>query len=806
MAQEIGLVKIVTGTVTAIAADGSKRILQVGDRVYPTDLLTTADGSTVMIQLVNGSLVDMGSNDSMQLGAALAEQDMPVSTAQNPQPAGLSVEEIQAALLAGADPTAIAEATAAGNPAAGGGVQGNEGHVPVTVAYLNPVAPVTNGFDTTGPNVAFTPIVPEVLILNPQPAGGVGGNQAPIARDDISLGNAPSTPVTINVVGNDNDPDGTLNLARLQIVGTATPGQPLVIAGQGIWTVDTRIGTITFTPAEGFTGNPAPISYTVTDNEGLQSNPATVTIGYNQPPVAANDSSSGNVPGSAVTINVLGNDNDPDGALNPATVQIAGTSGPGQPLSVSGEGTWSINTSSGEITFTPFPGFEGNPTPISYTVADNLGLLSNQAAVSIGYIPTFIATNAVVDESEALPSQTGTLRINGQIPASVELTAADAMWNSATQTLIANDNSYQITVSNDTYTFTLLKPLAHPNSGAAESMPIEFTFSAQLTGSDGSVVNTTFTTSVFDDGPTVVNSNGQIQNTTDPAQTLSGLIDYDLGFDGFGATGGVTLSNNNSGLTSRADSLSYLILDTNGDQLQELYAFVDKGVATTDFAGLAGDRMVFSLLPTVDDATDGAYKLVLHDVLDMPAPVVTILSFDNASMGAAGQISVGNSLVVEGSNLVLSQNHIGVNDSALNRGESLTFKFGALVNAVQLNEINVDQAGPDRFSWTAYKDGNMVASRSNVIAPVNGGYTSAINVNGGYDTLKIDVTAGKFEIGGLKFQGSSPQSLPLNFGFTATDGDGDSVSGVFSVDTGALLATNITTVLPELQHADSLIH
>ncbi len=707
MAQEIGIVKIVTGTVTALAADGSKRILQVGDSVYPTDLLTTADGSTVMIQLANGSLVDMGGNDSMQLSAALAEQNqLSAAAAQNTPPAGPSAEEIQAALLAGADPTAIAEATAAGAPAAGGAPgAGNEGHVPVTVEYLNPVAPVTNGFDTTGPSIAFTPIVPEVLILNPRQGAVISANLAPIAENDSSLGNTPGSIVTINVLNNDRDPDGSLNPASVQILG-------------------------------------------------------------------------------------------PDGAAI----------GPGQPLVVTGEGTWSINATTGAITFTPEAGFQGNPTPITYTVADNLGLTSNPATVSIGYIPVVTVSNVIVDESQTaspLPTESGVLRINGHAPTSVVLSSDGATWHTDTQTLTANDGSYQVTVSNDTYTFTLQKALTHTNSAGPESgsAPIDFTFSATLTDHNGGIANTTFTANVFDDGPTVTNSNGQIQDIVG-GQPLSGLIAYDLGFDGFGA---VRLENLNGPLMSRSDEVTIKIFHSTDSRLDEIYAFVDKGNETNSLADLAGDRMVFSLLPTVDGPA-GDYKLTLYDVLDMPAPTAVTLNFDNASSVSAGQIAVGNSLLVEGTNLVLSPtHHIGVSDGALDRGEAITFKFGSVVNAVQLNEFNVDQSGPDRFTWTAYKDGDVVGSRSNVVAPASGGLTPAINVAGGYDTLKIEVSAGKFEIGGLKYTPPGAQNLQLNFGFVATDGDGDSVSSHFTVDTGALLNTHITNVLPELQHPDSVV-
>ena len=49
---------------------------------------------------------------------------------------------------------------------------------------------------------------------------------------------------------------------------------------------------------------------------------------------------------------------------------------------VPNEGTWSVNETSGAITFSPILGFNGVPMPISYTVEDNGGQLSNVALVS----------------------------------------------------------------------------------------------------------------------------------------------------------------------------------------------------------------------------------------------------------------------------------------------------------------------------------------------------------------------------------------------------------------------------------------
>ncbi|MEO1706642.1 MAG: putative Ig domain-containing protein [Pseudomonadota bacterium] len=99
------------------------------------------------------------------------------------------------------------------------------------------------------------------------------------------------------------------------------------------------------------------------------------------------DSATGLTLGSSVTINVLNNDvadapidatsvliNDPNGG--PAVTS----------LMVPGEGTWTVDPMTGAITFMPAMGFEGDPTPITYTVADQDGDRSGPGVVTADYI------------------------------------------------------------------------------------------------------------------------------------------------------------------------------------------------------------------------------------------------------------------------------------------------------------------------------------------------------------------------------------------------------------------------------------
>lgn len=89
----------------------------------------------------------------------------------------------------------------------------------------------------------------------------------------------PGDPAVFDVLANDVTGD-TVDPATVQIVGTANPGDPLVVPGQGTWTVDPATGVITFTPQAGFVLDPDPISYVVSDAHGNVSAPAELSADY----------------------------------------------------------------------------------------------------------------------------------------------------------------------------------------------------------------------------------------------------------------------------------------------------------------------------------------------------------------------------------------------------------------------------------------------------------------------------------------------------------------------------------------------
>jgi ELWxxDGT repeat protein len=91
----------------------------------------------------------------------------------------------------------------------------------------------------------------------------------------------------------------------------------------------------------------------------------------NDSPVSVADSANA-TNGQAITISVLSNDADPDGALDASSTRIA---------QAPAHGTTSVD-SNGIITYTPSAGYSGSDT-FTYTVADKQGSTSNTATVTL---------------------------------------------------------------------------------------------------------------------------------------------------------------------------------------------------------------------------------------------------------------------------------------------------------------------------------------------------------------------------------------------------------------------------------------
>ncbi|KAE9643250.1 retention module-containing protein [Pseudomonas sp. PB106] len=234
MATLIGTVTKVIGQVFAQAADGSKRALVEGDRLYAGDQLITGAEGAVAVHLQNGQDLTLGRDSSLTMtGQLLADQAAHVNApeAVTPSEAQLTdVEQIQKAIAAGDDPSKTAEATAAG-PNAPGGSPGElgGGHSFVLLTEVGGRVDPIIGFPTAGfggipefPDYRFDAVVDNgddtVAPITPPPPLVVNN---PVIIDGLAV---PGGELNLNEA---NLPDGSAaNPGALTQSGTFTVSAP----------------------------------------------------------------------------------------------------------------------------------------------------------------------------------------------------------------------------------------------------------------------------------------------------------------------------------------------------------------------------------------------------------------------------------------------------------------------------------------------------------------------------------------------------------------------------------------------------
>ena len=205
-------------------------------------------------------------------------------------------------------------------------------------------------------------------------------NDPPVANDDLGSTDE-DTPVTIPVLGNDTDVDGTVVAST--VVVTVDPSNGSVVVNAD--------GSVTYTPDADFSGSDV-FSYQVCDDDGA-CDTATVSVTVNpvnDAPVAVDDTAS-TLEDTPVVVPVLGNDTDTDG--DPLTV-IDVTDPANGSVTVNADGT---------ITYTPNADFNGTDT-FTYTISDGEGGVDT-ATVTVVVDPDNDGPLAV-DDNSSTPEDT----------------------------------------------------------------------------------------------------------------------------------------------------------------------------------------------------------------------------------------------------------------------------------------------------------------------------------------------------------------------------------------------------------------
>ncbi|WP_407314151.1 retention module-containing protein [Pseudomonas sp. nanlin1] len=150
MSSVVAIVKSIVGQVIAVSAEGIRRVLIEGDRLFTGEQVVTGPEGAVTLELADGRSLDLGRDTQWSAAAPDSSTDLAQAASQNAP----SVAELQQAIAAGADPTTVLEAPAAGATAAGTGGEAGGSHTFVMLDAVAGEVDPTVGFPTEGLNSA----------------------------------------------------------------------------------------------------------------------------------------------------------------------------------------------------------------------------------------------------------------------------------------------------------------------------------------------------------------------------------------------------------------------------------------------------------------------------------------------------------------------------------------------------------------------------------------------------------------------------------------------------------------------------
>ncbi|MEL7037415.1 MAG: Ig-like domain-containing protein, partial [Cyanobacteria bacterium J06592_8] len=391
-------------------------------------------------------------------------------------------------------------------------------------------------------------------------------NDIPVANDE-GVVTAEDTPVTIDVVANDTDPEDGTPTGQITIIDQPTNGT-VEIDDKGTPN-DFSDDEVIYTPNPEFNGTDT-FTYTVKDSEGESSSPATVTVdveSINDTPVANNDTAttSENTP---LTVDVRNNDTDveddvPTGVINIIDQPTNGT------LEIDDKGN--NDPSDDEFVYTPNEGFVGTET-FTYTIEDSEGQPSSVATVTVTVNETVDETNNPIannDSTITLANTSTTINL-------VENDTDDGEVIPSSLTIVENPGNGVLSINED---------------GTVEYTPNpefigEETFTYTITDNEGNISEPA-TVTILVQSPSQDTDNDGIPDVDDLDDDNDGIPDAEDGpgdTDGDGIPDSLDLDSDNDGLSDLVESgltpEKIAELDTDGDGvIDPTNEFGDNGLA-----------------------------------------------------------------------------------------------------------------------------------------------------------------------------------------------------------------------------------
>ena len=412
-----------------------------------------------------------------------------------------------------------------------------------------------NGTSTTIAGLAADPAAyqVEVRATNDEgdgpwsPTGRIGGgggggarNDPPLAVDDVAE-TVEGTAVFIDVLANDSDPNGD----TLTVVEVSAPAHGTAVVAAA--------GTMEYTPEPDFHGTDR-FTYVVGDGSGLTARAAVevTVLPVNDPPLAVDDAAE-TVEGTAVFIDVLANDSDPNGD----TLTVVEVSAPVHGTAVAAAGT-------GE--YTPGPDFHGTDR-LTYVVGDGSGLTA-RAAVEVTVLPVNDPPLAVDDAAETVEGTAVFIDVlaNDSDPNGDTLTVVEVSAPAHGTAVVAAAGTVEYTSGPDFHGTDRLTYVVGDGSGLTARAAVEVTVlpvnDPPLAGDDAADTpeDTSVTIAVLanDSDPdgdtlTVVEVSAPVHGTAAVvAAAAAGTVEYTPGPDFHGTDRLTYVVGDGSGLTARA--------------------------------------------------------------------------------------------------------------------------------------------------------------------------------------------------------------------------------------------------------------
>ncbi|MBB5270006.1 Ig-like domain-containing protein, partial [Algibacter amylolyticus] len=239
-------------------------------------------------------------------------------------------------------------------------------------------------------------------------------NQPPVADDDTAVTN-PGTLVNINALDGDNDPDGdNANLVITEVFDPVAPtvaisltvNTPVTLTDGTVVTLKPD-GTLDITPGTGVTS--VDLDYTLEDEDGL-TDVGNVIVTVNQPPVADDETVANATINTAVLVDALDGDNDPDGDnVNLVITEVDGAPiSDGNPVTLA-DGSVVTLLPDGTLSVTPVTD-STEPISFVYTVEDEDGLEDEgQVDITFDQLPPVADDDTVLEAVVNTPIPVDTL-------------------------------------------------------------------------------------------------------------------------------------------------------------------------------------------------------------------------------------------------------------------------------------------------------------------------------------------------------------------------------------------------------------